>query len=73
MWESPTSDQVKLIDFGLARVYRHRLMSARVGTVYVMAPEQIEGMYGSKADIWSCGVISYMLLSGTKPFWGKRR
>lgn len=64
---------VKVIDFGLARVYRHRKMTARVGTIYTMSPETIDGKYTSKADLWSVGVCSYMLLSGIKPFWGKTR
>lgn len=64
---------VKIIDFGLARVYGHRKMTARVGTVYTMSPETLRSQYTSKADLWSVGVMVYMLLSGTKPFWGKTR
>lgn len=64
---------VKIIDFGLARVYRHRKMTERVGTIYTMSPEVLSSLYTSKADLWSVGVMVYMLLSGTKPFWGKTR
>jgi serine/threonine protein kinase len=65
--------QVKLIDFGLATYYHKRFLTDRVGTVYTMSPEVIQGTYTSKADLWSVGVVAYMLISGVKPFWGKSR
>jgi calcium-dependent protein kinase len=37
------------------------------------APQVLQGVYTSKADMWAIGVIAYMLLSGQKPFWGKKR
>lgn len=64
---------VKLIDFGIAKKYflkgdRHY---ERYGTLYTMSPEAIEGCYaGSSTDLWSVGVIAYMLLSNEKPFLG---
>ena len=75
MYPSPDHKNwtVKIIDFGLATVYRNRMMTERVGTVYTMSPEVIGGVYSSKADLWSVGVVAYMLLSGIKPFWGKSR
>ena len=72
--QSPMA-QVKLIDFGLARRYGRRQrekMTSRVGTLYTMAPEVLMGSYTFKADLWSCGVVSFMLISGERPFWGKR-
>ena len=52
---SPLSD-VKLIDFGLSKVYKDsRKITDVVGTVYTMAPEVIMGDYTEKADIWSIG------------------
>ena len=38
-----------------------------------MSPQVLQGVYTSKADLWSCGVITYMLLSSHRPFYHKRR
>ena len=42
-----------------------------VGTPYYTAPEVINRSYTNKCDIWSLGVITYILLSGTAPFYGR--
>ena len=75
LFESTKPDaEIKLIDFGLSkRFYNDKQMSERVGTIYTMAPQVIQGVYSNSADIWSVGVVAFMLLSGTKPFWGKNR
>jgi serine/threonine protein kinase len=45
-----------------------------VGTPYYIAPEIISRKkYGSKVDIWSLGVITYLLLSGSLPFVGSSK
>lgn len=44
-----------------------------VGTIYTMAPQVLQGIYSSKADLWAVGVIAYMLLSASKPFYSRRR
>lgn len=74
MFASPTSPSVKLIDFGLSKKYsKDQRLKQTVGTVYTMAPEVIMGQYGPKCDVWSTGVLAYMLLSSSLPFFGKTR
>eukprot|EP01041_Mallomonas_annulata_P015615 gene15615-32979_t len=68
--ESPDSE-LKLIDFGLSQHFeRDEIMRNPVGTAYYVAPEVLEKNYSNKCDIWSIGVIAYMLVSGTPPFAG---
>ena len=61
---------VKLIDFGLSKQVKNKKMKTIVGTPYYIAPEVLQGKYGLKCDIWSLGVILYILLSGYLPFGG---
>ena len=74
---------IKIIDFGLSKIFgeirpimkgnkqEKNTMSARVGTSYYMSPEVLQGNYDNKCDIWSCGVILYILLCGYPPFDGE--
>lgn len=75
MWESQHPDaQVKLIDFGLSKKYLPgSVMREGVGTIYTMAPQVLQGVYTNQADLWSIGVITFMLLSSRKPFYHRKR
>lgn len=63
---------VKIIDFGLSRHDDTDLgiMQTKVGTPYYVAPEVLRREYTKSCDIWSIGVISYILLCGYPPFYG---
>jgi calcium-dependent protein kinase len=64
---------LKICDFGMSRyvVDRKELFSRKVGTAYYMAPEVISGSYTYHCDMWSVGVITYILLLGFPPFNGR--
>lgn len=63
-------DEVRLIDFGLSKVSKKKVMHTVAGTPFYMAPEVLNENYGAKADIWSLGVLLYTLVSGYLPFQG---
>ena len=62
--------RVKLIDFGTAKVFSESKNKALVGSSYYIAPEVIRGKYDEACDLWSIGVIMYIMLVGTPPFNG---
>jgi len=63
---------LKVIDFGTARTYDFgEKFNQPLGTPYYIAPEVLAKNYNFKCDIWSCGVILYILLCGYPPFGGK--
>nr|XP_044992313.1 myosin light chain kinase family member 4 [Jaculus jaculus] len=64
--------QIKIIDFGLARRYKPReKLKVNFGTPEFLAPEVVNYDFVSfSTDMWSVGVITYMLLSGLSPFLG---
>lgn len=63
---------IKIIDFGLSRHddMKAGIMNTKVGTPYYVAPEVLNREYTKSCDIWSIGVITYILLCGYPPFYG---
>lgn len=64
-------NSVKLTDFGSSDV-APEVMRGVVGTPFYMAPEILGGReYGEKVDVWSSGVVLYIMLAGFPPFYGE--
>ena len=65
--------ELKLIDFGCAKIFsKHKKnFEDTIGTLIYCSPEVLKNNYNKKCDIWSCGVLMYVLLSGHFPFFGK--
>ncbi|VFQ81259.1 unnamed protein product [Cuscuta campestris] len=63
---------LKTIDFGLSIFFKPgEKVRDVVGSPYYVAPEVLRKRYGPEADVWSAGVIVYILLSGVPPFWAE--
>jgi len=64
-------DQIKVIDFGTAQTFKvGQHFKETIGTPYYIAPEVLNHDYGKECDIWSTGVLAYIILSGIPPFNG---
>jgi len=73
LFDEPNGDHLKLVDFGLSAFYRagDAQMQTKCGTIDYVAPEVLKGGYTSQCDMWSLGVVAFILLSGGMPFNGK--
>jgi len=68
--DSSEGAALKATDFGLSAFFREgQVFSDIVGSAFYVAPEVLRRSYGPQADLWSCGVMLYILLSGVPPFY----
>lgn len=68
--EMPFFD-IRVCDFKSSRSYKKsKKLNKKIGNPYYIAPEVLKRRYNEKIDVWSCGIIMYMLLSGKPPFKG---
>ena len=66
--------KIRLVDFGLSNTYKHGdTLKTACGSPCYAAPEMIQGKayYGSRVDVWSCGVILFAMVAGYLPFEDK--
>jgi calcium-dependent protein kinase len=75
IYEDPSETaRLKLIDFGFSKLWypdsENSRMQASCGSIQYVAPEVLLGRYTSQCDLWSMGVVVYMLLCGEPPFEG---
>jgi len=68
------NSNLRVIDFGASEKMMSKKLTTKIGTPYYLAPEILRSNgYDEKVDVWSCGVILYILLIGKAPFRGKNQ
>jgi len=74
LYEKPDSDFLKLIDFGFSKVWNSSTkMKMSCGTLAYVAPEVLGKSYTDKCDMWSLGVVVFIILCGYMPFSGSEQ
>jgi calcium-dependent protein kinase len=66
-------ESLRVIDFGLSVTSAKGKDKYRVGSPYYMAPEMLEGSYTFETDVWSMGVILFVMMTGVQPFQGQNQ
>jgi len=70
--EAIEKNTLKIIDFGLSCTFEANVvLTTKAGTPYYVAPQVLAGKYDQLSDLWSCGVIMYVMLCGYPPFFGE--
>ena len=59
---------IKIIDFGTCETLKKNKLTEQIGTSFYIAPKVLKNGYNEKCDLWSCGIIFYILLCGSLPF-----
>lgn len=71
LYEEEGGHHLKLIDFGFSDILSMRTsIFSSCGTLAYVAPEVLQRKYTTQCDMWSAGVIAFILLAGTMPFYG---
>jgi serine/threonine protein kinase len=74
LYDQKGSDHLKLIDFGFSKVWDpNTKLSHSCGTLSYVAPEVLRKSYTNQCDLWSLGVITFILLAGYMPFSGQEK
>jgi calcium-dependent protein kinase len=67
-----SKNHLKIIDFGLSCQFKHGdVLTTKAGTPYYVAPQVLNGKYDHLSDMWSIGVIMFVMLCGYPPFFGE--
>lgn len=76
MFVDKSMDKIKIIDFGVSKYFfknsnpnEEITLRTKTGSLYYVPPEIMDGAYDNKCDIWSAGVLLYMMISGVPPFF----